>query len=144
MFAEEIQITHACVMTFLGNPLGLSEAGILVVTICLKSSPEAPHCYGLRAERSSRPEADLRMPHALAWGAEERRPTATRGQAAAATVRTRRGPRRRFPPEVLSDEEVRDLLDARLDTYTGMRSRAGSSGPGAGHRARALGSRMSG
>ena len=36
----------------------------------------------------------------------------------------RRKPRRRFPPEVLTDREVRALLDACPDTHTGVRNRA--------------------
>ncbi len=72
------------------------------------------------------------MPRALAWGAGERRPTATKDQTAtttswssATTSRSRRRkPRRRFPPEVLTDGEVRALLDACPDTHTGVRNRA--------------------
>src|SRR5690606_28263361 len=96
---------------------------------CFMRSLEVSQRYGFRAERSSRPEEDLRMPRALAWGAGER-PRQTKALTvattswSAATAMRRRKPRRRFPPEVLSDEEVRALLDACPDTHTGVRNRA--------------------
>src|SRR5690606_34827588 len=91
---------------------------------CLMFPPEVPQRYGFRAERSSRPEEDLRMQRPTpAWG-RGGRPTATRDLTPATTLRTRRKPRRRFPPEVLTDAEVRALLDACPDTHTGVRNRA--------------------
>jgi|GEM_PF-2316808 len=70
------------------------------------------------------------MPHAArAWGAGERSiRTSTRTPAttswSASTTSRRRKPRRRFPPEVHTDGEVRALLDACPDTHTGVRNRA--------------------
>src|SRR5690606_13846470 len=91
---------------------------------CLMSLPEVLHRYGFRAERSSRPEEDLRMQRPTPEWGRGGRPTATRDQAATTTLRPkRRKPRRRFPPEVLSDEEVRALLDACPGTHTGVRNR---------------------
>ena len=64
------------------------------------------------------------MAHAPdAWGPGGRR---TRAQDEGATTTLRRGrrPKRRFPPEVLSNEEVLALLGACPDSHTGVRNRA--------------------
>jgi site-specific recombinase XerD len=64
------------------------------------------------------------MAHApAAWG-RGNRPTQTSTQTSTTTLRRRRKPRRRFPPEVLSNEEVLALLSACPDSHTGVRNRA--------------------